>query len=118
MTTQSYSLGDNVASRAGAEAELPLMTVPQVATMLTVSCRTVQRLARTGKIPCLRFGRCMRFERAQVKALLQDLLDAADHGDHVSCRFSRRASAAPAYVRQARKHAPPRNADVRETDAR
>ena len=107
-----------MADRSGAEAELPLLTVPQVATMLAVSCRTVQRLARSGKIPCVRFGRCMRFERAQVKGLLQDLLDAAEHGDHVTCRFSRRALAPRPYVREARKHAPPANAGVRDSDAR
>jgi excisionase family DNA binding protein len=44
-----------------------LQTVDDVAARLGFHRRTVYRLAQTGKIPSVRFGRSVRFDGAQVE---------------------------------------------------
>jgi excisionase family DNA binding protein len=40
----------------------PLMTVREVARLLQLHEKTVRRLVRHGRIPCLRLGRTVRFQ--------------------------------------------------------
>lgn len=52
-------------------AEPRLLTLAEVAGLLRVSVRTVQRLAESGRLPVIRISRKMtRFEASDVEALL------------------------------------------------
>jgi excisionase family DNA binding protein len=48
----------------------PLLTVRQVADILTLSESTVKALARSGKLAAYRTGGCWRFDSADVRAYL------------------------------------------------
>ena len=43
-----------------------LVNSDEMAERLCVSARTVQRMARDGEIPCVRVGRCVRFDADDV----------------------------------------------------
>lgn len=64
------SMPDPPAGHAGDIRELPrLLTLPEVAEVLRVSPKTVQRLLKRG-LPCIRFGRSVRFEPKAVSRWL------------------------------------------------
>lgn len=44
----------------------PLLTLGEVAALLRVSGKTVQRLVATRRLPCVRIGRRVRFTSADV----------------------------------------------------
>ena len=47
--------------------ELPrLLTIPQLASYLNVSSKTVRRWVATRRIPCVRIGTRIRFERGDI----------------------------------------------------
>ncbi len=48
-----------------------LVTIDDVAEMLQVSVATVRRLVRSGKIPAVRVGRCLRFDPDEVMVALR-----------------------------------------------
>ena len=49
---------------------MEVLTVPQVAKMLSLSEITVYRLAKLGKIPARKIGRCWRFSRQAIEKWL------------------------------------------------
>lgn len=49
-----------------ANALSPLLTLFQVASFLSVSPKTVRRLIARGKLPCVRVGRVVRFQPADL----------------------------------------------------
>ncbi|MBI2266629.1 MAG: helix-turn-helix domain-containing protein [Armatimonadetes bacterium] len=49
---------------------MEVLTVPQVAEMLHLSGITVYRLAKTGKIPAKKVGRCWRFSKQVIEKWL------------------------------------------------
>lgn len=49
---------------------MEVLTVPQVAKMLSLSEITVYRLAKLGKIPARKVGRCWRFSRQAIEKWL------------------------------------------------
>ena len=55
----------------GTDSGQQLLNIQQVATMLGVSTRTVERRVFTGKLTPIRTGRLVRFDRAAVMADLQ-----------------------------------------------
>ena len=57
---------ERLASRPAASALHPLLTIEQVAGVLSVSPKTVRRLVRRG-FPHVRFGRVLRFDPADVQ---------------------------------------------------
>ena len=57
--------------RVGDARELPrLLTLSEVAEVLRVSPKTVRRMAALQRIPCVRFGRALRFVPGDVLAWL------------------------------------------------
>ena len=58
-------------ARVGDARELPrLLTLSEVAEALRVSPKTVRRMAARHRIPCVRFGRALRFLPGDVLAWL------------------------------------------------
>jgi excisionase family DNA binding protein len=56
---------------AGETRELSkLLTLPEVAEILRVSPKTVRRMAARQRIPCVRFGRALRFFPGDILAWL------------------------------------------------
>lgn len=53
------------------DADRTLLRPEEVAEILRLSRRTVIRMARDGEIPCIRIGRLVRFERADVERWLR-----------------------------------------------
>lgn len=49
---------------------MSLLTVREVAQMLSVSPMTVYRMIRSGDLPAIRIGRCYRVDRRVVEAFL------------------------------------------------
>jgi excisionase family DNA binding protein len=50
-----------------ADAELrPLLTIEQVAHIFGVSSKTVRRLVAGRRLPCVRLGRVLRFQQADL----------------------------------------------------
>ena len=47
------------------------MTVPEVAKLLRMSRQTIYNMTREGKIPFFRVGTKVRFNRADIDALMQ-----------------------------------------------
>ena len=54
-----------------------LLTVPQVADRLSVSKKTVYRLARRGEIPVVRIGSAIRFDADMLQRFIHDQLGPA-----------------------------------------
>ena len=50
---------------AGSELR-PLLTIEQVAHLLGVSSKTVRRLVAGRRLPCVRLGRVLRFQQADL----------------------------------------------------
>ena len=50
------------------DAEQParLLTIDQIAAYLQVSAKTVRRLVASRRLPCIRLGRVLRFQQADV----------------------------------------------------
>jgi excisionase family DNA binding protein len=48
-----------------------LLSVRELAGFLGVSPRMVQHLAKRGDLPCVKIGRCLRFEMADVRAFIE-----------------------------------------------
>ena len=62
----AHQVDASTAGRSGSlevsrQGMAPLLTIVQVADFLCVSPKTVQRLVAAGRIPCVRFGRQIRF---------------------------------------------------------
>jgi len=58
-------------ARMGSDSVLPrLLTLSEVAEILRVSPKTVRRMAALRRIPCVRFGRGLRFFPGDVLAWL------------------------------------------------
>lgn len=58
-------------AEAGVERAMPrLLTLPEVATYLSVSAKTVRRLSASGRLPHFRVGRVLRFDLADVSRWL------------------------------------------------
>jgi excisionase family DNA binding protein len=53
----------------------PVLTRPDVADFLKLSKRTLVRMERDGRLPVLRFGRTIRYEREAIKNLLEGVRD-------------------------------------------
>lgn len=53
--------------------DAPLMTVEQVATLLTLHPKTVYTMARDKKLPAVKIGSQWRFRPAEIKSYLDDL---------------------------------------------
>ena len=47
-----------------------LLTVDEVAAWLRVARKTVLNWVYTRQLPCVKFGRCLRFKREDVEALI------------------------------------------------
>lgn len=58
----------------------PLLTVAEVASALRVAPSTVYRLARTGEIPCVTFGGCVRVPAYA----LEEIVGAAHESEETS----------------------------------
>jgi excisionase family DNA binding protein len=54
------------------ECPITIYTAAQVATMLQVSTRTVERLVTQGRLPAVRMGRRWRITHAQLQAYLRE----------------------------------------------
>lgn len=50
----------------------PLMTPNEVADLLQLARKTVVRMARDGRIPCVRIGRVLRFDHEEIDRWLRD----------------------------------------------
>ncbi|MGE0190439.1 MAG: helix-turn-helix domain-containing protein [Planctomycetota bacterium] len=51
----------------------PLLTIPDVASRLNVSVRTVRTWVAAGRLPVVRLGRrCVRVEPAEVERMLEE----------------------------------------------
>jgi excisionase family DNA binding protein len=66
-----YATNDTVAvtdpaGKPGTAGLQPLLTLGEVAAILRVSGKTVQRLVATRRLPCVRIGRRVRFTSADV----------------------------------------------------
>jgi excisionase family DNA binding protein len=62
--------GKEHASRAAARLDGPLLRPEQAAALLNVKTSWVYEAVRTGKLPCLRIGRHIRFTRAMLEEWL------------------------------------------------
>ncbi len=49
----------------------PLLTADEIARVLSVSRKTIYKLTENGTLPCIRIGRAVRFDPADVEAFLQ-----------------------------------------------
>jgi excisionase family DNA binding protein len=49
-----------------------LLTVPEVASVLNLSCRQVRRMIADGRLPVLRIGRVVRISPEVLTALIED----------------------------------------------
>lgn len=50
------------------------LTVPEVSNLLRVSRQTIYNMIRTGKLPHFRVGTKVRFNRADIEALMKPVL--------------------------------------------
>ena len=55
-----------------------VLTVQEVANYLRIDIRTVYRLAKKGKIPCIKTGRQWRFNREDIKDLISGGINDRD----------------------------------------
>ena len=62
----------------------PLLTAGEAAELLRCHEKTVQAMARAGKIPCLRFGKYWRFRKSSLDAWVAAQIES----DHQSRRVS------------------------------
>ena len=67
-TPPDHSASETVATtpRPTQAAMQPLLTLGEVAALLRVSGKTIQRLVATRRLPCVRIGRHVRFTSADV----------------------------------------------------
>ena len=56
--------------RSSTERLAPLLTTREVAQLLRLSEKSIRRLVAHGRIPCVRFGRVIRFATGDVLAWL------------------------------------------------
>jgi len=59
----------------------PLLDATEVAHILRLHPQSVLRLARSGKLPCLRYARRLRFRRADIAAWIET--HSSDRTDHL-----------------------------------
>jgi len=52
----------------GIDLSDPLLTIPQAARLLAVRDSWVEEAVRTGRLPCIRIGRHIRFTRSDLEA--------------------------------------------------
>lgn len=55
------------------EFENDTLTVPEVAQVLRVSRQTIYNMIRTGKLPHFRVGTKVRFNRADIEAMMKPI---------------------------------------------
>lgn len=60
----------NIAADAGMLAEGPLLRPDQAAHLLAVRTSWIYEAVRSGRVPCIRVGRHIRFTRAMLEAWL------------------------------------------------
>lgn len=62
----------------------PLLSAAQAAPLLGIHEKTIQGMARSGEIPCLRMGKYWKFRESSLDAWVQERLTS----DHQSRRAS------------------------------
>lgn len=77
-------VGDIQASADEESAFEPLLGVPEAAKLLCIHPKTLQALARSGEVPCLRMGKYWRFRASSLDAWVENRLIS----DHQSRRAS------------------------------
>jgi excisionase family DNA binding protein len=77
-------VGDISACAAEESAFEPLLSVPEAAKLLCIHPKTLQALARSGEVPCLRMGKYWRFRASSLDAWVENQLIS----DHQSRRVS------------------------------
>ena len=50
----------------------PLLDASEAATLLKIHPKTLQALARAGKVPCLRMGKYWRFRQSSLDAWVEE----------------------------------------------
>ena len=64
----------NCISMAVANSDFePLLTAEEAAAHLRIHPKTLQRLARAGEVPCIRFGKYWRFHLSSLDAWVRSL---------------------------------------------
>ena len=66
--------------RADAQPLERLLTVRELATLLQLHAKTVERMARAGRLPSLRVGGRLRFRPSDIASWLAAREDRACHG--------------------------------------
>jgi excisionase family DNA binding protein len=77
-------VGDISACAAEESAFEPLLSVPEAAKLLCIHPKTLQALARSGEVPCLRMGKYWRFRASALNVWVENRLI----WDHQSRRVS------------------------------
>ena len=62
----------------------PLLTVPEIAAILRVSCRTVWRMVDDGRLPAVRIGRSVRVHPDAVAALMSKRRGMTDEENNLA----------------------------------
>ncbi len=62
----------------------PLLDVPEAAELLRVHPKTVQALARAGKVPCFRMGKYWRFRKSALESWVDEQLQSSQQSRRVS----------------------------------
>ena len=61
----------------------PLLDVPEAAELLRVHPKTVQAMARAGKVPCLRLGKYWRFRKSALEGWVDEQLQSSQQSRRV-----------------------------------
>ena len=56
--------------------DLPLLTAAEVSKLVQLPQRTVENMAREGRLPVIRIGRHVRFSRAAVEATVLEAMES------------------------------------------
>src|SRR5262245_26261039 len=68
--TEEARNAESVPADSSPAAVSPLLTLQDLSRVLRLHPRTIRRMVARGRIPCVRFGRAIRFTRDDVLALL------------------------------------------------
>ena len=63
-----------------ATLDTPLLNLQETATLLAVSPRLVRGAAHDGRLPCIRFGRMLRFRPEDIEAFICEHRHGAGRG--------------------------------------
>jgi excisionase family DNA binding protein len=61
----------------------PLLSTKEAADLLRVHEKTLQALARSGRVPCLRMGKCWLFRASVLDAWVSSQLNSEDQSRRV-----------------------------------